>query len=744
MVESCRGMTLLVLLCLCVLRGFAEAEEPVMSGGFAPEGAYVGCVWPAPGRPAGLATWGSHLGRDDHTGEFVSAPFILEGPFSVYLAGYPGSQNNRLEIRVEGEHTVFPIVLHLQPGERWERITIQPPAHWRGRTVRLHAVDNATEPRGWLALSSPLPPQPSRRYEIIWRALGYLVLAVAFLTLPGIAWLSYQAAQGKVGDLPGAAVQVFVPGLALCGLAYWLFLVHPWLGRLTAIVMTVAPLSMVYRYGRAAWRTSGLLHALSGLILVWLLLTVGVLLTGFAVGAWEKPYATAAIRYSHTLPGDNSIPGDFANGLLKGRVLRPLHSDWLSSDRPPLQAAAAALVAAIARPLMGTSSALGHQVVGTLLQCLWLPAIATLCLAAGAPACAAGLLALVLACSPVVIIHSFYVWPKLLAAALIVLALVPLCSVRPLRDLDTLTWASASACCALALLAHGGTAFILPAMAVGVIVRLGRQAWPWRKVATAVCVAVILLSAWKGYQKFVDPPGHRLEKLHLAGISAPDDTRDLWPALRDAYAGLSFAEWWQRRLTNVRVILGPAETPKIWWAAIRSATGFWPADGDALHTMSMLCFFNLLPAIGFPVFGAFACVDFRHRTRVQPLFRCAVSWLLLSIATLLVWVILMFDPASCLVHQGTLALPLLVTAMGLLGAWAVHPILALSIAIPSVLSGWLLYGWSRAPALIEDGVIRPHEAPWSWGLGWLCVVVAVAGSALYCRALGQCRKSIHC
>src|SRR5207302_6539149 len=119
--------------------------------------------------------------------------------------------------------------------ECWERLTIRPPPHLRGRTVRLHAVDETTGSGGWLALSSPLPAKTSGSNGIIWWSLGYLVLAVALLTWPGVAWLSYDYARGKSLDLPMVVVQTFVPGLALCGLAYWTFLVHPWLGQAIAI-----------------------------------------------------------------------------------------------------------------------------------------------------------------------------------------------------------------------------------------------------------------------------------------------------------------------------------------------------------------------------------------------------------------------------------------------------------------------------------------------------------------------------
>src|SRR5207249_7052617 len=138
------------------------------------------------------------------------------------------------------------------------------------------------------------------------RSLGYLVLAVALLTLPGMAWLSYDYARGKSFDFPMVAVQTFVPGLALCGLAYWTFLMHPWLGRTIAIAMVAAPLVIVNRYGRAAWHTPGPLKSVGGLVMAWGLLTVGVLFVGFSVGSWEQPYETAATRYSHALPGDNT------------------------------------------------------------------------------------------------------------------------------------------------------------------------------------------------------------------------------------------------------------------------------------------------------------------------------------------------------------------------------------------------------------------------------------------------------
>jgi hypothetical protein len=126
----------LIFLIICSLLAVAGAADPVMTGSFAPEGAFVGCTWPAPGRPAEFATWGSHSGNDDLTGEFILVPFVLQGPFDLWIAGYPGHQNNRLELLIESEGTAIPMEVRFQPAEPGERITMRPPSHVLGPAWR--------------------------------------------------------------------------------------------------------------------------------------------------------------------------------------------------------------------------------------------------------------------------------------------------------------------------------------------------------------------------------------------------------------------------------------------------------------------------------------------------------------------------------------------------------------------------------------------------------------------------------
>lgn len=71
-----------------------------------------------------------------------------------------------------------------------------------------------------------------------------------------------------------------------------------------------------------------------------------------------SPLRVAANRWTHELPGDNAIPYDFARAFLSGAIPSPLHGDWLSSDRPPLQTALFMITPGF---LVGGSKELAYQ-----------------------------------------------------------------------------------------------------------------------------------------------------------------------------------------------------------------------------------------------------------------------------------------------------------------------------------------------------------------------------------------------
>src|SRR6202023_1057647 len=116
-------------------------------------------------------------------------------------------------------------------------------------------------------------------------------------------------------------------------------------------------------------------------------------------------------------------PRVFAEQLLAARRPLPpilsLPGPWRSSDRPPMQTCLYLLIRSVTP--VGDRSGLLYEVSGALLQSLWLPALWCLLTLLRLPRRLIALsLAAVLA-SGFVIFNAFYVWPKLFAAAFVVL-----------------------------------------------------------------------------------------------------------------------------------------------------------------------------------------------------------------------------------------------------------------------------------------------------------------------------------
>ena len=122
---------------------------------------------------------------------------------------------------------------------------------------------------------------------------------------------------------------------------------------------------------------------------------------------------------------------------------------------------------------------------------------------------------------------------------------------RPIAWFETVVAALAFA---LALLAHPGSAFSAPALVFLAIRR--RRFIGAAKLLAALALIAALIAPWVAYQKFYDPPGNRLLKMHLAGVG-PVDSRSAWQAIRDTYSALGPKTIATYKWANVRTLLGP-------------------------------------------------------------------------------------------------------------------------------------------------------------------------------------------
>jgi hypothetical protein len=154
----------------------------------------------------------------------------------------------------------------------------------------------------------------------------------------------------------------------------------------------------------------------------------------------------------------------------------------------------------------------------------------------------------------------------------------------------------------------------------------------------------------------------------------------------------------ENKWSNVKAIAGVEETE----IALREAVDEVSAGhfGRAVIALRKPRFFDLLPFLGLLLIGPVAMLVARLRGRRDgPDWRFAVTALGFCALACLVWVLLMFgnEPAMTVIHQGSLAVPLLAVCACAAGACAVDRRLGLGLVLANVAVVLLLYLPALAP-----------------------------------------------
>jgi hypothetical protein len=433
-----------------------------------------------------------------------------------------------------------------------------------------------------------------------------------------------------------------------CSVAAWLASAGAFAWLVTRA--TDAPAHRAMLRSRAAWLPGALMLALT--------LAYLCLLSARAT--------TANDRFTWPLPPDNDIPRLLAARVEEPSASRPhgfLLGDWLTSDRPPLQSG---IVLAVKPFDYSAYVMLTYQIAGTIGQMTWVLAAFALARTIGLSRHQTACVLIACASSGFFLLHSIYVWPKLLSASLLLTAVAILFCLERDRTSPRVAWPLMAGALALSALAHGGTFFSLLALPVlAALLRVWRRAdlTSW---AAATCVGALLVAPWLVYQRVVDPPGNRLTKMHLAGME-PIDSRGLVEAMADEYGKLTLSGYLRGRLQNVASQLAGA--PR----APDETLADWARRQQ---------FFHHAAALDFLVFGLLGlCVrprgDGGSRSGGAPReevasFRRLRALAIFAVASLAVWILLMFTPGSAVIHQGSFATTVLLFFCGAAGLarWA--------------------------------------------------------------------------
>jgi hypothetical protein len=537
--------------------------------------------------------------------------------------------------------------------------------------------------------------------------------------LPGVAAVLFAMRRG-VRQVP-VLLAIWLVGSGVVGLlGFWATYAGTDVGKAYAYLAFSGSLLLS---AWSAWRAGldrDILARLAVPLGLWALGSAFILFLGFLHGGtFPVPLGMSSMRFVH-LPTDDEIPKFFIDWFAAHghHGAPPLFSgDWMFSDRPPLQVG----YGLYQRPFHTDLTGLDYQVLGVVLQQLWIVGLWAVLEAIGCSRRTRGLAMVAVLLSALGIVNGFYVWPKMLPAAFLlgVAALV----LSPLwDDLRRSLPAAAliAALCGLAMMGHGSSIFGFVPLA---IVAAWRGLPNWRWIGVAVLVGIVVMAPWSAYQKWGDPPGNRLTKWTLAG-DIEVDSMSTGEAIRKAYAEVGFDGATELKWDNFKEMIGYEATQ-----------GFVDGISDRNLTENVadlreLLFLSLLPSFGLLLLSPIAMLVFyRRRDRAGPEFGFALRTFAVLAIGAVIWGLVVFGGVNdtTTVHIFSYALPILAMAGAVAGLRAVLPRFATAWVSLSAVLSLALY----VPAL--DPFRRTSYSP----LAAVLAALALAGFAVVAFGPGK-------
>jgi hypothetical protein len=643
--------------------------------------------------------WVAGLIEGNGSGKLETVPFRAPRWISLTVTGDLTRPGNEVYFQLDGTNQRLPVQARTEEFY-WRRVTITLPSDWVGKQIRLIARAGPRKVDNWFGFSCPRSLGNADVLALQLGTVSFLpqfLVALAVFLLPGLPLAVYWIRGGTID--PAFLLPLAIIFASLAGyLAFWVYLLDATAGRgFGAVLMVGSVLWLLFQ----SWRKPDV-RALLLSEQIWtplkLMTLVGLFYVAllYSIDLETAPEAQSSMRFfEYTLAVDNDIPFYFANPLYTGEDVReqfPIHvPGWHGSDRPPLQTGLLLLQLPLGYLL--NDPWMYSLLVGCALQCVWVPAVWLLWTLGGLPRRRAGLAFLFVVLSGFALVNTIFCWPKMLSAGLCLFAVALGLLDRSRgqafpRSKAFLLGLSA----VLASLGHGGVAFTL--LPFGLLLLFPRWYPGLGRLALAGVVYIGMYYPWTLYQKLYDPPGTKLLKLHLAGNGQEGDNelwqddRPLWKNLVAAYQAAGMRKALINRLANLKMLFvaapdqypwppheTPAKLPDSW-------TGFRRCDFLALFwSLGLLNLGWLVPRVK----------AWQARPPLNPVL--GVTLLRVALASVLVWVVLMFGPGSTVVHQGSYATFLLffvclaARVSSLPGRW---PYLLLAVHGALFLMGWLL------------------------------------------------------
>jgi hypothetical protein len=432
-----------------------------------------------------------------------------------------------------------------------------------------------------LSVVTQAPPEAFTSTGHSLSLLAYALCVFFLIAAPGVALTSL--ARGYISEsiLPG-----LIPiGAALAGwLLFWIWFASPATGYFAVFAVPIASsLTIVVR--PVPWASiRAPLIASSFFVLAYMAIAgnYGHLLEG---------NATIAARYWVGL--DNDLMRMVVDRLLEGsdKLKGMLVGDWRVSDRATLQAGSGMFVYVIAPSALKQYAFL---CAGMVLNAFWVCGLWAFLRSVRVNETSVGLLTVIAATSGAMFFDTVYIWPKLIAAALVLFCASALIAEPKITRANALCIALAAI---LSIICHGSAVFGLAGLCALSLQRLREV--KVGHVALALLVCAVTYAPWSIFVKY-NPPGDRLTKWHIAGIASPDESIGALPAIKREYAKAGLKSVAINKLNNVRTVLGD-------WTRYRGeivgANGQWDWSTSFDGIVREFTTARVVPAAGLMIFG---------------------------------------------------------------------------------------------------------------------------------------------
>jgi len=488
-------------------------------------------------------------------------------------------------------------------------------------------------------------------------AFLYAFSLILFL-LPGFAISAVIASRRELRAID--SVILSISSSAVLGyVAFWVYLLSKVLGEIFSYTVVF---SSVLTLALTLWRVRGLKNLGKQIARPFAyVLVVGIFysyLFFLFTNPLKAPFELANFRFFQEVrPGDNLIPLFFAEKIYDRQPVSPVCcGDWLSSDRPPLQVG----IFLLQRPIrFFGNTGLQYLLLAIALQCLWLAGVCSVLWVLQASTLYTQQVLGFLVFSGFFFYNSVYTWPKLLAATFILFAVSLLLGASEKSKLTMLETVLIAVCFSLALLAHSGAIFSTPGFLLLFLMKRLRVSW--QACACALLLITFFLLPWMAYQRFYDPPGNRLLKMHLAD-AGEIDSRSTWQAIHEAYASRTVMTLLSYKWANLRTMFGPDPGAGFGVAEVVAATESRSGGLENSRIAQREYIWNAIGVLNAGWLTFLACLVRRKKFNTLGGARLLLAAAALNLT---VWCIVLFGPGQTFVAHSSYA-DIILLSLGLL------------------------------------------------------------------------------